>query len=308
MARQGRVVVVGSSNIDMVVRSDRLPLAGETVLGGDLMMVGGGKGANQAVAAAKLGAVSTFVGRLGTDIFGERASAILNSSGVDTTYVTRDPETHSGVALISVAKSGENSIVVAPGANGKLCPKDVDAARPALEQAHVIMVQFEIPLETIAHTIRLAKELDKIMIVNPAPYQNLPAGFLNGVDVLTPNRIESAHLLDQPPTADPDGKAMAKALLDLGVGTIIVTLGKRGTVVATKDRVSEIPGKRVTSVDATAAGDAFNGALAVALAEGLDVFTAAHFANAAGALAVTKVGAQTSMPTRAELDELIQKR
>jgi ribokinase len=308
MAKRAKVVVIGSSNTDMAVRTPRIPAPGETVLGGDFMMTSGGKGANQAVAAARLGADVTLIARVGTDVFGDRTVAHIAAAGVNTKYIVRDSRAASGVALICIAEDGQNSIVVAGGANNRLSPEDIDAARSAIEEADVITVQFETPLETVAHVIRVAKELGRQIVVNPAPALALPAGFLKGVDVITPNEVEAAMLLGLAPDECIEGAEAARRLLVLGVGAAVVTLGSEGAVCGTTGRVQQIPGKRVTAVDTTAAGDCFTGALACALGEGHELGPAISFANAAAALSVTRLGAQVSMPTRSEVESLIQQR
>jgi ribokinase len=306
--RRAKIVVVGSSNTDMAVKTPRIPKPGETIMGGDFMMVSGGKGANQAVAAARLGAEVALVARVGSDVFGNRAVASIGSTGVNTRYIVHDDSSPSGVALINIAKNGQNSIVVAPGANARLSPEDVDAARPAIEECHVVVLQFEIPLETVAHTIHLAKELGKIVIVNPAPAQTLPDGFLNGVDIITPNEIEAAMLLGIPLDSRFNGQAAAVALLEMGVGAAVVTMGSEGAIAATPGRIQQIPPKRVKVVDTTAAGDCFAGALACALGEEHELGPAIRFANAAASLSVTRLGAQTSMPIRQEVEQFIAQR
>ena len=306
--QQARVVVVGSSNTDMVVKTPHIPAPGETVLGGDFVMVAGGKGANQAVAAARLGAQTTFVARLGRDVFGDRAITNIGTAGVDTHYIVRDDTAPSGVALIAVDDKGQNSIVVASGANARLTPDDVNAARDAIAKCDVVVIQFEIPLDTVARAIGLAREMDKIVIVNPAPAQYLPDYFLQGVDVLIPNEGEAAMLLGMKLDDNFSPVEAAKELRTRGVGTVIITLGAEGALAVTHDRVQEIPPRRVTAVDTTAAGDSFTGALAVALGEGKDLGQSVYFANAAAAISVTRLGAQTSMPTRDEVDAFIAKR
>lgn len=298
---RARVMVVGSSNTDMVVRTRRIPAPGETVLGGDFQMVSGGKGANQAVAAAQLGAEVMLVARVGTDIFGEQAIASIGAAGVSTQYILRDEAASSGVALIFVDEAGQNSIVVAPGANARLRPEDVEAARPAFVDADVVVLQLEVPLETVGYAISVARELGKQVILNPAPAADLPAGFLQGVTVITPNEVETAMLLGWPMDKPLDGQEAARALLDLGVSTAVVTLGPQGAAVATSGRMWRVEALPVQPVDTTAAGDCFTGALACALGEGREIGAAVAFANAAAALSVTRPGAQPSMPTRQEV-------
>ncbi|MGC8667575.1 MAG: ribokinase [Chthonomonadales bacterium] len=308
MRTAARIVVVGSSNTDMVVRTPRIPSPGETVLGGEFVMTQGGKGANQAVAAARLGAEVSLVARVGQDVFGTQAIASIGTAGVNTAYIVRDDTAPSGVALIFVDGSGQNSIVVAPGANSRLSPADVDAARPAFEAASVVVLQLEIPLDTVTRAIELAKELEKTVLLNPAPVPSQPLP-MAGVDVVTPNEVEAAMLLGHSIQSPYEARDAAVALVRrLGVGAAVVTMGARGAVVATMDRVQEIPGKKVNAVDTTAAGDCFTGALATALGEGMALGPAAHFANAAAALACTRVGAQASMPYRNEVEAFIGRR
>ncbi len=297
-----KIVVVGSSNTDMVVKTARIPAPGETLVGGDLLMTAGGKGANQAVAAARLGGDVAFVGRVGMDMFGDRALADISAAGVDVSYVIRDPKAPSGVALIFVDDTGQNSIVVAPGANGLLTPADVDAARPAFERADVVVAQFEVPLDAVARVIDLARELGTPIIIDPAPATPIPHGFLDGVDFITPNDHEACALLGRPLDNSFDGPAAARALLAVGVKTAIITLGSKGALVATRDGCFEVDAPEVLAVDSTAAGDCFTGGLAVGLREGMGLDGAVSFACAAAALSVTKMGAQDSMPGRAEVE------
>jgi ribokinase len=298
-----RLVVVGSSNIDMVVPVPRIPLPGETVLGGDFQMVPGGKGANQAVAAARLGASVTLVARLGADVFAEGSLANFTAAGIDTTHVRRDPAAASGVALIFVGPGGENSIAVAPGANARLSPEDVDAAEPAIAAADLLLVQLEVPLPTVERAVALAKRHGRRVLLNPAPAQAVPDDLLARVDLLTPNEHEAGVLLGDPSAAG-EPAAAASALLRRGPGAVILTLGARGALLATPEGQTAVPARPVSAVDTTAAGDTFSAALAVAWAEGRPLAAAAAFAATAAALAVTRRGAQSSLPTRAEVDAL----
>lgn len=298
-----RIVVIGSSNTDMVVRTPRIPAPGETILGDDLVMVSGGKGANQAVAAARLGAEVVLVARVGKDLFGERAIHEIAAAGVSTEYIVLDGAAPSGVALICVAENGQNAIVVAPGANARLTPQDVDAAVPAIRACDIVVLQFETPLDTVSHAIAIAGREGKRVIVNPAPAQLLPPGFLSGVDILTPNEVEAAMLLDLSPTAELDAVAAGQALLKLGVGAVVLTVGAQGAVVVTPGMHERVHAPAVKVVDTTAAGDCFTGALACGLARGLALGEAAKFGTAAASLSVTRFGAQTSMPTQREVEE-----
>jgi ribokinase len=294
-----KIVVVGSSNTDMVVKTPHLPAPGETVLGGDFLMVAGGKGANQAVAAARLGAEVTFVARVGQDVFGEQALAGFKREGLITEYVRADPTAASGVALILVDATGENSIAVASGANACLSPDDVQQARQTIEAADVLLLQLETPLETVLAAARIAHKAGARVILNPAPApaNPLPAALLACVDILTPNENELAMLAG----AQTGIEQAAAQVLSQGVETVIVTLGAQGALIVTQDAQQTVPSFAVDAVDTTAAGDAFNGGLAVALAEGKDLSKAVRFANACGALATTRLGAQPSLPTRDEI-------
>ena len=300
---RARIVVVGSSNIDMVVKSDTIPQAGETVLGGDFVMVPGGKGANQAVCAARLGADVKLVARIGDDVFGETSLENFRAVGVDTTFVTKDPTAPSGVALIVVDRGGENAIVVAPGANHALTPADVDRARQAIADADAVVLQLEIPPETVAHTIDLAHSLGVKIVLNPAPMRPISTDLLRKVDVLVPNQHEAAGLLGKTGGgADLDARSAASALLALGVGSVVITLGAQGAYAAGPSTAEHIEPMKVKAVDTTAAGDAFTASLACGIAEGGDLIASARFAARVAAIAVTRMGAQPSMPSREEVD------
>lgn len=303
-----RIVVVGSSNTDLIVRAGRLPLPGETVTGGDLMTAAGGKGANQAVAAARLGAEVCFVGRVGKDMFGDQARQHLAQEGLDLRYLVQDADAPSGVALIVVGPRGQNIIAVAPGANHRLTPVDVQAASPVFRQADVVLLQLEVPLETVEAAIRLGHEPSRrtpcLVILNPAPAptQALPASLLAQVDILTPNEHEAALL-----TGEQDPEKAAAVLLERGVKTVVVTLGETGALVAVSpSKMVRIPAYPVEAVDTTAAGDAFNGGLAVALAHEQNLEAAVRYASAVGAISVTRLGAQPSLPTAEEVSGFLR--
>lgn len=291
------IVVVGSANTDMVVRVPRIPRPGETVLGGRFFMAAGGKGANQAVAAARLGARVTFVGRLGRDMFGRQTEENLRREGIDTTHLIWDAETSSGVALIMVSEDGENSIAVAPGANGALTPADVERAERAIAGASVVLLQLEVPLDAVQRAAELAARHGVRTVLNPAPAAPLPDDLLRRVDLMTPNEHE-ARLLSGPHAGVVDGaEAAAQALLTRGVRAVAMTLGRRGALVAEAGRMELVPSFKVNPVDTTGAGDAFNGALAVMWGQGRPLVDAVRYANAVAALATTVMGAQPSMPT-----------
>lgn len=300
------IVVLGSSNTDMVVRLPRLPGPGETILGGVFSKVPGGKGANQAIAAARAGGQVTFIGRVGGDSFGRDAVAALLAEKIDLTYLTSDTGHPSGVALICVDAHGENAIAVAPGANGEVSVQDVECARDAITKADILVAQFEVPLPSVRAAAQLAASAGTRFILNPAPALPVDDELLRTVSVLTPNEHE-AEVLTGVHIADHGGVVRAaQALQARGAGSVIITLGDRGAYVRENDESAWIPAFKVKTVDCTGAGDVFNGALAVALGEGLALFEAARFAGAAAAIAVTRQGAQPSVPTRSEIDSLLR--
>lgn len=295
-----KILVVGSINMDMVVRVPNSPKPGETVLGGDFETFPGGKGANQAVAASRMGGEVTMVGRVGNDDFGNTLIQGLVENNIKTTHVIKDSKASTGVAMIAVAADGENMIVVAPGANSNVSIEDVSNARPLMRETDILLVQLECPLETITEAILLAKAYNVPVVLNPAPAQNLPESLLKNVDYLTPNQGELLKIFDENDLT----KALAK-WKKLGLNNLIVTLGANGARVISGDIDQHLPSNEVTTVDTTAAGDAFNGALAVALAEGKTIIEAVRYGMAAGALASTKRGAQPSLPSRDSVENLL---
>lgn len=305
--REARIVVIGSVNTDLVVRVPTIPRPGETVIGGSFTSAGGGKGANQAVAAARAGGKVTFVGRIGADSMGDASGAALRSEGVDTSFLTRDSSAPSGVALILVDEHGENSIAVAPGANHALRPHHLDAARAVIDQADVLLLQLEIPLETVLHAVALADAAGVPVILNPAPARPLAANLLAQIAILTPNETEAAVLAGAPVDTEESAASSAQRLLAHGPRGVVVTLGSRGAVVATADGTSRVPAQRMSAVDTVAAGDVFNGCLAVAIAEGSELDAAVRFATAAAAISVTRHGAQASAPNRVEIETLLSR-
>ncbi|MBM2845543.1 MAG: ribokinase [Bacteroidetes bacterium] len=297
----GKIVVVGSSNTDIVVRTPKIPSPGETVLGSDFVMVGGGKGANQAVAAARLGGTVVLVAKVGNDMFGDQAVAALNAEKIDTRFVTRDEKRPSGIALITVDPKGENSIVVAPGANAGLTRNDIELALDEIRSANAVLFQLETPIGTVRYGIEQARAARQLVILNPAPAQPLDAPLLSLISVLTPNETE-AEVLTGIHVSDERSAARAAAVLhQQGVKIVIITMGAQGAYLSTSEHVQLIPSSKVDAIDTTAAGDVFSGALAVAMAEGQGIVEAVRFANAAAALSVTKLGAQSSIPRRAEV-------
>ena len=311
------IVVVGSLNMDLVVEVPVIPRPGETVLGKNFATFPGGKGANQAVAAARLGARVSMIGRVGKDAFGDQLLASAQADGIDVTYVGRDEKAASGVAMIAVDAQGQNSIAVASGANFRLAAEHVCRAWAELGQVDVLVMPLETPLETIVAAVSLAGESGAKVILNPAPARDLPPDLLAGVDVLAPNEPETALLTGMPVGSGEESRAAAQKLLQLGVGSVVLTLGSRGALVldgalyengGANARFTLVPARPVEVVDTTAAGDAFMGGLAVALGEGKSLVEAARFANAVASLSVTKHGAQPSMPTREEVNTLLGKR
>lgn len=290
-------VVVGSANVDLVGVAARLPARGETVLGHDFTVTPGGKGANQAVGCARLGLPTRFVGRVGHDAFGEQLRATLAMAGVDLSGLIVDPSAPSGVALIMVDGEGHNSILVAPGANSHLTPSDVAAAL-ATGPFDILLVQLEVPLAAVTEAVRLTRASGGRVVLNPAPAQRLPDDLLILVDVLTPNHLELEALAGTKVGSADEARQAARALLRRGVAAVVVTLGGAGALVVTPEYCMQVPGFAVAVVDTTGAGDAFNAALVVALVEGRSLLAATRFANAAGALATTALGAQQALPTR----------
>lgn len=301
-----RVLVVGSSNTDMIVRVPRIPRPGETLLGGDFAMAAGGKGANQAVAAARAGGRVTFVARIGDDLFGRAAREGFARDGIDARFVLTTPGQPSGIALITVDARGENSISVASGANALLSVEDIEAAAAAFDAAEIVLLQLESPLEAVAAAVRKAGERRVPVILNPAPARELGPKLLRGVDVLTPNEHEAAVLTGVEFKDDRSVREAGGRLRALGPRIVVVTLGARGAYASSEGFEGFVPAFKTEPVDSTAAGDVFNGALAVAMAESRPLEEALRFAQAAAAIAVTRPGAQPSAPTRAEIEAFLK--
>lgn len=300
-----RVVVVGSTNMDMVVTVERIPGPGETLLGGEFKTASGGKGANQAVAAARLGADVTFVARAGADAFGHQAVAAFQAEGIDTSFMVRDVEAAHGVALILVDRSGENAIAVAPGANARLSPADVEKAEGAVEKADIVLLQLEAPIDTVCRAAELAKRHGKKVLLNPAPYAEVPDALLTSIDYLTPNETEAEMLLGGRDAGLAGVAACAAELVRRGCGCVVVTLGRDGVLVVTSGEEYHLPAWHVDAIDTTAAGDTFSAALAVGVARGEELREAAARAVAAASLSVTRRGAQPSLPTSAEVEAFL---
>lgn len=295
------ILVIGSSNTDMVVKTSQFPQAGETILGGDFFMFPGGKGANQAVAAARLGAHVTLVAKVGQDIFGQQAKAGFEKENIDTSFVFTDSEVASGVALITVNEAGENSIVVASGANNQLSIDNIDHAHIALEAADMMLIQLETPLSTVAYAIEKGAKMGKKVILNPAPAQLLSENIYKNLFLLTPNETETELLTGIKVKDLNSASTAANVFLQKGLANVIITMGAQGAFFKNKTDEYLIPAPKVKAVDTTAAGDVFNGALAVALSEGQSWRTGIGFACKAASIAVTRMGAQASAPYRTEL-------
>ena len=300
---KNKVVVVGSANIDLVVKTSRLPGRGETILGGDFSMFCGGKGANQAVAAARFGADVRFVGKVGSDIFGTKVLDNFNKSGMNTDYLLVDHKCHTGIALITVDNGGENSIVVAPGANGALQAADIDAAQSVFDDAAFILMQLEIPLDTLEHVLAIANARGVPVILNPAPATiNLSPALLSKLYALTPNETEAAMISGVRVEDIDDAKRAAIKINEMGVKLVVITLGDKGVVCYDGTDFIAVPSLKVDAIDTTAAGDTFNGVFAAALAEGRGLHEALRISNAAAAISVTRLGAQSSAPYRSEIE------
>jgi ribokinase len=296
------IVVIGSSNTDMVIKTTNLPQPGQTILGGHFFMNAGGKGANQAVAAAKLGGNVTFFAKLGKDIFAEQAKALFKKEGIDISFILTDEKLPSGIALITVDEKGENCIVVAPGANNALTAADLQDQKETIEKASLILVQLEIPLATVDYITQLAKEAGIKMILNPAPACYLGDELLARINIITPNQKEAEMLTGIKVTDKESAGAAALILNKKGIETVIITLGSKGALLLHENTYSMIDAPVVTAIDTTAAGDVFNGALAAALAEGMNMKEAVVFACKAASISVTKLGAQASAPYREEVE------
>jgi ribokinase len=305
--KRPKIVVVGSSNTDMVVKAARIPAPGETVLGGAFVMAAGGKGANQAVAAARLGAEVTLVARLGADPLGDEAVAGYHKDSILTDLIVRDPDRPTGVALILVDAHGENSITVALGANEALSPDDVDCAADRIRAADAVVMQLEVPLAAVERAATIARAAGVPVILDPAPAPDggLPAALLRNVTCLKPNESEAERLTGISVSDLASAERAARALQGLGPRTVIITLGSQGALVVDEAAVHHVPAYRVTAVDTTAAGDAFTGAFATAVGAGTALEEAVRRAAAAGALAATRMGAQPSLPTRDEWEAFL---
>jgi ribokinase len=307
MATKPKICVVGSSMIDLISKVPRLPKLGETLVGRSFHLGYGGKGANQAVMAAKLGAQVTMVNKVGRDVFGEGTLKNYQEQGIDTTHVIFDESRFSGVAPIFVDDNAQNFIVIVPGANSGLSPADVQSARQVILDSDILICQLEIPMETTLEAFRVAKSGNVRTILNPAPAAPIPDELLQLADIFAPNETETELLTDMPVDTLTEAEAAARKLLSRGTKTVILTLGARGALLVNQDNVENIPAVKVDAMDPTGAGDAFVGSLAVYLGEGLPLRDAIRRANAVAALSVTRIGTQVSFPKRTEADDFLKR-
>lgn len=300
-----KVVVIGSSNTDMIIKVPRIPKPGETILGGTFSTAAGGKGANQAVAAARAGADVTFIACIGKDPFGDEALKGFEADGINTEHIIQHPTAPSGIAQILVSEDGENSIAVAPGANSELTPDHIHNAKDVIESAALLLLQLEIPLNVVIAAVEIASQKKIPVILNPAPAQALDDSLLSKLSIITPNETETEILTGISISNETDIQKAANSLLNKGIETVIITLGEKGAYVATKEEHYSVPGFTVKAIDTTAAGDVFNGALTTALCQNNEMESAVKYANAAAALSVTKLGAQPSAPNLEEIQNLL---
>jgi ribokinase len=296
-----RIIVIGSSNTDMVVKCKKLPGPGETVLGGSFLMNPGGKGANQAVAACRLNGNVTFVTKTGFDLFGERAINLFDSEGINTKYIVKDTKNPSGIALIYVDEEGENSIVVAPGSNAALSAFDIEDAVFNTEDSDVFLMQLEIPVSTVEYVAQKVARKGNRVILNPAPARQLSTDLLGSLYAITPNEVEAELLTGVRVIDPPSAEKAAEKLIGKGVNSVIITMGAAGAFIKSSAISMMIPVVPAKALDTTAAGDVFNGALAVGISEGMELVEAVRFANKAASISVTRMGAQASAPYRNEV-------
>lgn len=300
-----KILVIGSSNMDMVVQVPRCPAAGETLFGSSFTTNYGGKGANQAVAVARIGSGVTFMTKLGNDTFGQQMRQHFSEEGMDLTHILTDAESPTGTALITVEDKGENRIIVVPGANARLTENDVESLSDEINSCRFVLTQLEIPLPTVLHISEMASAAGKQLILNPAPARPLPDSLLQKVFLITPNETEAEILTGIRVSDVESARRAALWFREKGVQQIVITMGSQGAFVFTDDFQGMVPAYKVKAIDTTAAGDVFNGALTVALSEGKTTADAARFGCAASALAVMRPGAQSSIPTRTEIDAFL---
>lgn len=298
------IIVVGSSNTDMVINADHLPVPGETIMGGSFMMNFGGKGANQAVAAARLNGNVHFIAKIGKDLFGKRSIEQYEDEGIHVEQIYSDPVLPSGVALIIVDANGENSIVVASGANSSLSPEDIKKAHSVIEKGDIMLIQLEIPIETVEYAAHLAKEKGIKVILNPAPARALSDRLLKNLYMIIPNETEAEILSGVKVTDWESAQKAADIIHAKGANIVVITLGSKGALIKEEGQYHKVPVPKVKAIDTTAAGDTFCGAVCVALTENMSVLNAVKFANKCASITVTRMGAQSSLPYRREIDVL----
>ncbi len=296
-----KIVVIGSSNTDMIVKAKQLPVPGETILGEDFLINPGGKGANQAIAAKRLGGDVTFITKVGNDLFGMQAYEIYCSEYINTGYVFKDLDNPSGVALISVDSMGENCIIVAGGSNMCLSPEDIDKAEQAIKECDLVLMQLEIPLETVEYAVDMAYHHGKKIILNPAPATSLSNDLLKKLYAILPNKIEAQMLSGIQVTDEETAYKASHAISEKGIDNVVITLGKAGAFVKEDGNYRMIPAKEVETIDTTGAGDVFCGAISVYLSEGYSLMDSVAFANMAASISVTRIGAQSAIPFRREV-------
>lgn len=307
MNTEKNIVIVGSSNTDLFVKIKKIPKPGETVIGGEIYKSLGGKGANQAVAAARAGGNVTFICSLGDDNYAEYSIESFNKEGINTRYVKIDKEKASGLAIILVDEKGENSIAVASGANEKLLPGDIDFLSSIIMPGDVLLLQMEIPIATVSKAAQIGFERNARVILNPAPAQEFSNELYKYLSIITPNIHETEKLTGIEIKSEDDAVKSAKKLLGKGVETVIITRGKQGVLLATNNTVQIFPAYKVAPVDTTAAGDIFNGVLAACISKGMCLAEAVKYSNAAAAISITKLGSQNSAPTLVEINNFLEK-
>ena len=305
--KKSKIVVFGSYVVDLTSWAHHLPVPGETVKGSSFKMGPGGKGSNQAVAANRAGADITLVTKVGNDVFGQTALSFYKMENMDTQYVFVDEKKETGTALIMVDEnSAQNEILVVSGACDNITDQEISKTEQLIDEASIILLQLEINMDAIEKVIDMAHKKGKLIVLNTAPAQKLPDSLLKKVDIVTPNEVEAGILADMKVETEQDAEKAARILMDKGVQSIVITMGKNGVFVMTADRKEFIPSKKVKAIDTTGAGDAFNGGFVTALSEGKDIFEAARFGNIVGALSVTKVGTAPAMPYRIDIDGFVQ--
>jgi ribokinase len=297
------VVVVGSTNFDLVVKADRMAKEGESMLASNLKFFPGGKGANQAVGVARQGARTSFIGAVGKDMIGDFLIQGLEGNGIDTTWVKRDSARTTGCAFIMLYPNGNNSIIVDPGANFSLAPADIERAGEVIARCDALSTVLEVPLEVVETSLRLAREAGKLTVLDAGPPRHCPPEILKLADIVSPNETELEELTGEKVTGRVSAREAAEKLLDLGAKTVVLKLGSDGSMLVTREGSKHFPACKIDAVDPTAAGDSFTASLTVQLAAGADIDDAIRYANYAGALAAMKLGAQPSLPTRKEVEE-----